>query len=447
MGQYFNFIVFANWNDESTGCETGRYNSVVQDKLKTDATAYNTTFPDGSYIRFIDFESEMGANAEGSRTTIVGYKFQAWIDPSEECKDTVIAECDSVINNGRTPSDEFTPLFVCNTKGYAVTSNSIAMTETSDDFMSSSEYLTSNSLSNYNKFYVTYSQITYNILYGGDADVTGLPISTNGIYASLESDAKVTSIDTGSFGDKVLYAKYDVVDSGEDSTPTPPAVTATPSVKPTVTPSVKPTETPSATSTATPSITPTVKPSASPSTSPSIKPSSSPSGAPTVKPSDSPNPTVKPQETANTKPQITSDVQATPSTKPVTVNVVTKGGITYKVKSNKSCVVTKCKKKIKKAVVQKKVKFVINGKTVTYKVTGIEKNVFKNCKKLKSLTIKSTTIKKIAKNAFKGVSKKCKVKVPKKQFKKYRKLLKKAKFKGKVKKIIWFLLAKISLCV
>ncbi len=113
--------------------------------------------------------------------------------------------------------------------------------------------------------------------------------------------------------------------------------------------------------------------------------------------------------------------------------VVTKGGITYKVKG-KSCVVTKSNKKIKKAVIQKKVKFVINGKTVTYKVTEIEKNAFKNCKKLKSLTIKSTTIKKIAKNAFKGVSKKCKVKVPKKQFKKYQKLFKKAKFKGKVRK-------------
>ena len=1061
LGQYFNFIVFANWNDESTGCETGQYNSDLQDRLKTDATAYNTTFSDGSYIHFVDFTSEMGANAEGSRKTIVGYKFQAWIDPSGECEDSVIAECDSVINKGRIKG---IPLFICDTKGYAVTDSSIAMTETSDDFMSSSEYLMPTPSSNYNKFYVTYSKISYNILYGGGIDVTGLPTDKNGIYASdsyvipknipsrsgydflgystdanattasyqpgdkikvsdlvtddtenidgadlylhpvwksksnvrveisksglcidnnstmdvagtsshtdavygsnytiskslepnlsynhneqkyqfkrwnisvydnttskfistgktcqtgdkfllnsdlvpetalnktqdvyvitlipvyeyrtygytatvkdmcgdtelgskqiatgsrkynqpspsysgraagtqngsypgyklksygtgaigagitntslvivnqwevcdhsghmtytknedgsthsgvcdvcgfvknnascnfelknevdatcetqstetyectqcggvkvthkkaatghsytlmnvkadalyqaatcttapkyyyscancgkvegdanhvfsngdalghdyqtvyednngihngkeskvcsrchdekdvkyllyidpldaikndvaftsgfgyyskgqqvqvqglanvnktigygtpyyvyndkkldistgiitmpdhaisvsltadleiynlnfvvphgwmtvptqnfkygegvstlampamdtgyqflgwydnkdctgepvtsvaatehadktlygktevitynidyefggtkgigidsikvddsavksynieskkimlptadeielvgdtvntdkvefdgwyddasLESDAKVTSIDTGSFGDKVLYAKYDVVDSGEDSTPTPPAVTATPSPTPTVTPSVKPTATPSVTPTATPSITPTVKPSASPSISPSTKPSSSPSSAPTIKPSDSPNPTVKPQETADTKPQTTSDAQATPSMKPVTVSVVSKGGITYKVKG-KSCVVTKCKKKIKKAVIQKKVKFVINGKTVTYKVTGIQKNAFKNCKKLKSLTIKSTTIKKIAKNTFKGVSKKCKVKVPKKQFKKYRKLLKKAKFKGKVKK-------------
>ena len=175
---------------------------------------------------------------------------------------------------------------------------------------------------------------------------------------SLESDAKVTSIDTGSFGDKVLYAKYEVKDSDDGgSTPTPPAITATPSPTPSATPSVKPTEIPSTapTATATPSITPTVKPSASPSTSPSTKPSSRPSSAPTVKPSDSPNPTVKPQETADTKPQTTSDVQATSSTKPVTVNVVTKGGITYKVKG-KSCVVTKSNKKIKKAKFKGKVK-------------------------------------------------------------------------------------------
>lgn len=186
LGQYFNFIVFANWRDESTGCETGQYNSVVQDKLKTDATAYNTTFPDGSHIRFVDFTSEMGANAEGSRKTIVGYKFQAYIDPSGEYEDAVIAECDSIINKGRTPSNEFIPLFICDTKGYAVTDSSIAMTETSDDFMSSSEYLMPTPSSDYNKFYVTYSKISYYILYGGGPDVTGLPTGTgvNRLYAS-----------------------------------------------------------------------------------------------------------------------------------------------------------------------------------------------------------------------------------------------------------------------
>ena len=174
---------------------------------------------------------------------------------------------------------------------------------------------------------------------------------------------------------------------------------------------VKPLQTPSAK----PSASPSIEPSATPSVTPSVEPTNTPSVIPTTVPTTKPNQSfVTPKPVVNT-------------------TVVTKGGITYKVKG-KSCVVTKSNKKIKKAVIQKKVKFVINGKTVTYKVTEIEKNAFKNCKKLKSLTIKSTTIKKIAKNAFKGVSKKCKVKVPKKQFKKYQKLFKKAKFKGKVRK-------------
>ena len=201
-------------------------------------------------------------------------------------------------------------------------------------------------------------------------DVATDKVEFKGWYSDEDMTEPVTEIKTGSIGNKIVYAKYSMK-----------------AVAPTIEPTVKPSQTPSSI--------PTVKPSQIPSTKPNQS-------------------FVTPKPVVNT-------------------TVVTKDGITYKVKG-KSCVVTKSNKKIKKAVVQKKVKFVINGKTVIYKVTGIEKNVFKNCKKLKSLTIKSTTIKKIAKNAFKGVSKKCKVKVPKKQFKKYQKLFKKAKFKGKVRK-------------
>jgi len=57
-------------------------------------------------------------------------------------------------------------------------------------------------------------------------------------------------------------------------------------------------------------------------------------------------------------------------------------------------------------------------------VTAIEKNAFKSCKKLKSIQIKSTVLKSVGKNAFKGISSKAKIKVPKKQFKAYKKLLK-----------------------
>ncbi|MEY8426960.1 GDSL-type esterase/lipase family protein [Lachnospiraceae bacterium 46-15] len=59
---------------------------------------------------------------------------------------------------------------------------------------------------------------------------------------------------------------------------------------------------------------------------------------------------------------------------------------------------------------------------------------FYNCKKLKSIVIKSARLKKAGKNAFKGIYKKAVIKVPKKKYKAYTKLLKK-KGQGKGVKI------------
>ncbi len=82
---------------------------------------------------------------------------------------------------------------------------------------------------------------------------------------------------------------------------------------------------------------------------------------------------------------------------------------------------------------------------VTYKVTSISKNAFKNnkklkkvtigknvksfgsnafygCKNLKTVTVKSTQVKTVGKNAFKGINSKAKVKVPKSRLKFYKKL-------------------------
>mgnify|MGYP000470723411 CR=1 FL=1 len=91
-------------------------------------------------------------------------------------------------------------------------------------------------------------------------------------------------------------------------------------------------------------------------------------------------------------------------------------------------------------------KFTIPGTVkidgVTFKVTEISKNAFKNnkkltqviigkhvtkiganafngAKKLKKITIKSTQLKKVGKKAFKGIDKKCKIKVPKKKLTSY----------------------------
>lgn len=101
-------------------------------------------------------------------------------------------------------------------------------------------------------------------------------------------------------------------------------------------------------------------------------------------------------------------------------------------------------------------KIVIGG--VTYKVTKLEAKAFKNnttvtkviipssivsigtnafsgCKKIKTITIKSQklTAKTVSQGAFKGLSKKVIIKVPKKKQKVYKKLFEKKGFKGKVK--------------
>ena len=86
-------------------------------------------------------------------------------------------------------------------------------------------------------------------------------------------------------------------------------------------------------------------------------------------------------------------------------------------------------KKCKKITIPKVVK--INNKK--YRVVSIAKKAFADCKKLKKVIIKSTSIKKIGRKAFAG-KKKITIKVPKKKKKAYKKLLKKAKInKFKIK--------------
>ena len=59
-----------------------------------------------------------------------------------------------------------------------------------------------------------------------------------------------------------------------------------------------------------------------------------------------------------------------------------------------------------------------NGK-YTFKVTAIAKAT-----NLKSITIKSTSLKKVGKKAFKGIHAKAKIKVPAKKLRSYKRLLK-----------------------
>ena len=80
----------------------------------------------------------------------------------------------------------------------------------------------------------------------------------------------------------------------------------------------------------------------------------------------------------------------------------------------------KIQKKVTKITIPKNVK--VFG--VKLKITAIGKKAFKDCKKLKAVTVKSTIIKKVDKTAFKGTSKKLTIKVPAKRKKAYKKLFK-----------------------
>ena len=81
-------------------------------------------------------------------------------------------------------------------------------------------------------------------------------------------------------------------------------------------------------------------------------------------------------------------------------------------------------KKIKKITVPNYVKY----KGIHYRVTGIGKNAFAGCRKVKTVKIQSMYLKKknIGKNAFRGISRKASVYVPAAKMKSYRKWLKKA---------------------
>ena len=129
----------------------------------------------------------------------------------------------------------------------------------------------------------------------------------------------------------------------------------------------------------------------------------------------------------------------------------TVGNAVYKITKftakNKTVIYMKCNnKKAKSITIHNTV--VIDG--IVFKVTAIEKNAFKNmkklqkvtigkyvksigdkafyrCGKLKKLQIKSTVLKKVGKNALKGINKKAVIHVPKSKKKSYKKLLQKKK--------------------
>lgn len=102
----------------------------------------------------------------------------------------------------------------------------------------------------------------------------------------------------------------------------------------------------------------------------------------------------------------------------------TVGNVVYKITGNSvsgkgTVEVSTLKNKASKSVkIVQSVK--IGG--VSFNVTSIAKNAFKNCKNLKTITVTSTCIKNVGDNAFRGIDKKAKIKVPSSKLKTYKKI-------------------------
>ena len=102
----------------------------------------------------------------------------------------------------------------------------------------------------------------------------------------------------------------------------------------------------------------------------------------------------------------------------------TKGNLKYRVVTDYidgkgTVMVTGMKKNASSVTVPKTVKL----ESYNYKIVKINSKAFYKKSKLKKITIQSTTITSIGKNAFKGINKKAVIKVPKSKYSKYKKLL------------------------
>ena len=216
-------------------------------------------------------------------------------------------------------------------------------------------------------------------------------------------------------------------------------------------PTLEPTETPEA--------------SAEPTLQPGDEPTAEPSNSPTATPSNTPAASKDPGNQTISQPTAAPVLKTTPApTAKAYGEVADEGeelednsGVTYTVTKtgNKAEVEYSAPKENAKGTVKIPDKVTING--VSYKVTSVADNAFKNndkikkvvinknitsigknafsgCKNLKTITITSTklTSSSISKNAFKGISGKVVIKVPKGMKKKYKKLF---RAKGLSKKV------------
>ena len=112
-------------------------------------------------------------------------------------------------------------------------------------------------------------------------------------------------------------------------------------------------------------------------------------------------------------------IKSVKTTKVVIPKTVKIGGKTFKVTS------------IAKKALYKKSK--VKSVTIGANVKTIGASAFQNCKKLSTITVKTTKLKNVGKNAFKGIKANARIKVPSRKLKAYKKQLQKKGQGSKVK--------------
>lgn len=172
------------------------------------------------------------------------------------------------------------------------------------------------------------------------------------------------------------------------------------------------------------------------------KPSNPTPSVPT--PSSSPDPNPGNQQTEKPGTQEKKNTKKTYKVKGVSYEMVSKSSVSFKAPKKNASKVTvpdtvKLKGKTYKVTAIKANAFKNNKKltkvTIGKNVSKIGSKAFYNCKKLKSVTIRSKklTAKNVGSKAFKGISSKATIKVPKAKKKAYKKMLKKKGIGKKVK--------------
>lgn len=208
-----------------------------------------------------------------------------------------------------------------------------------------------------------------------------------------------------------------IIIRGKGASGTEPS--AVPSAKPSTAPGTQPSTAPSTGPSTVPSARPSTASSAKPSTGPDTKPSKEPGnqdgdGVGAAKGATFTAGKLKYKITSAAKGKAAVQVRAPGSKKAKSLAIparVKKDGVSYAVTSIGTGAFKNCKK--------------LGKITIGKNVAVISQNAFSGCKALKKITVKSTGLKKVGKNALKGIHKKAVIKVPKKKLKTYRKLWKK----------------------